>query len=671
MEEVKTRVALIACLCAFAFQSHAQEYNGAFRQPASTDTDRIIVKWKAGSESVRQQKLQQLAAKSGTGLHDQGKISARLDVLRLERRLSGQALWETIRTLSSDPNVEFVAPDLRRYVHTLPNDPLVSNQWYLLGTEVSALRAESAWDVTTGSAGTVVAVLDTGVRFDHPDLLAASASGKLLPGYDFVSGETSSSFVGANDGDGRDANPIDPGDWVSESDRSALGFENCELSDSSWHGTRVAGVIAAKTNNSAGMAGVSHNTWILPVRVMGKCGGRDSDIMAAMRWAAGLSVAGVPNNPYPAKVINLSLGGSGACTAAYQSVASELAERGVLVVASAGNEGGPVSAPANCAGVLGVTGVRHIGTKVGFSNLGPSIGIAAPGGNCVSTGAGQPCLFSIITATNLGSTVPTSSSYTDQFNFNVGTSFSAPMVSGTAALMHAVNAKLGTLQLIERLQQSAMPFPANPNLGTPTCHVPAGPGDIQNTECYCTTSTCGAGLLNASGAVNQAVRPVVSIQLPAIIAPGQNATLDAAASAASCNRTIASYEWTVVSSSGAQPALSSTNQPATTVQAPASGQFVLRVTVTDNTGAQDSAEVTVTSTSASTTATPLVDGAACPTPIVVSQTPNPNPNPTPPNPSTPSGGGGGGGGSFGLELLVIALLGRRKIKRCATASPRR
>jgi serine protease len=672
MGEVMKRTAVTICLCTLASYAAAQEYNGEFPRAQTTSADRIIVKWKNGTQAVSQQKMQQFSAKTGMALQKQGQIDARMDVLQLERRLSAQQLSEMIETLSADPAVEFAAPDLRRHVHTLPNDPLVSSQWYLLSTEVSALRAEPAWDVTMGSTGTVVAVLDTGVRYDHPDLLAASASGKLLPGYDFVSGETSSSFVGANDGNGRDADASDPGDWVSQSDLSAPGFGDCELSNSSWHGTRVAGVIAAKTNNTVGMAGASPNTWILPVRVMGKCGGRDSDIMAAARWAAGLSVAGVPDNPYPAKIINLSLGGSGTCTSAYQSVAAELAARGVLIVASAGNEGGAVSAPANCAGVLGVTGVRHIGTKVGFANLGPSVGIAAPGGNCVTTGGGQPCLFSIVTATDLGTTVPTTSSYTDQFNFNVGTSFSAPMVSGTAALMHAVNAKLGALELIERLQQSATPFPTNPNTGTtPTCHVPTTPTDIQDEECYCTTSTCGAGLLNANGAVNQAVRPATSIQLPAVIAPGQNVTLDASASAASCNRSIAGYEWSVVSSSGAQPALTSTNQPTTTVPAPASGEFVVRVTITDNTGAQDSADVTVTSTSASTTASPLVDGGACPTPITVSQTqdPPPSPAPTPPAPSAPSGGGGGGG-TIGWELLALAVFGSRRFKRLRPTSVR-
>ena len=114
----------------------------------------------------------------------------------------------------------------------------------------------------------------------------------------------------------------------------------------------------------------------MPVRVLGKCGGRDSDILEAMAWAGGIHVAGVPDNPYPAKIENLSLGSSGPCSAAYASVIGELAARGVLVVASAGNEGGPVGSPANCAGAAAVTGLRHVGTKVGFASLGPQVAVA-------------------------------------------------------------------------------------------------------------------------------------------------------------------------------------------------------------------------------------------------------------------------------------------------------
>ena len=162
---------------------------------------------------------------------------------------------------------------------------------------------------------------------------------------------------------------------------------------SSWHGTRVSSLIAALTNNAEGVAGTGWNTLILPVRVLGKCGGTDSDIIAGMRWAAGIPVPGAPINPTPARILNLSLGGSGACSAAYQAAVNEITARGVLVVVSVGNEGGAVASPANCAGVLGVAGIRHAGTKVGFSNLGPGTGIGAPGGNCVNPRRSRPAIL--------------------------------------------------------------------------------------------------------------------------------------------------------------------------------------------------------------------------------------------------------------------------------------
>lgn len=658
------KYALTACsVLVFAGPLAAQEYNGQFGAAVEQRTDRIIVKWKeSATTQSMQRKMQALKAGSQRDFSVHERVGPRMDVLRMRQIVTAGELDEMLERLNADPAIELASPDLRRKAHALPNDTLVNSQWYLLDEQVAALRAESAWDLTTGSSGTVVAVLDTGVRFEHPDLLRAAQGGKLLPGYDFVSGESTNTFLAANDGNGRDADPSDPGDWVSSTDLDKPTFENCKAERSSWHGTRVAGVIAAKTANNEGMAGVSWNTWILPVRVMGKCGGRDSDIMAAMRWAAGLEVPGVPTNPYPAKIINLSLGGSGTCTSAYQNVASELAARGVLIVASAGNDSGAVSAPANCSGVLGVAGVRHVGTKVGFSNLGPSVDIAAPGGNCVSIGGG--CLFSIITATNLGETTPQGSGYTDQANFNVGTSFSAPLVAGTAALMHAANARLGVQHLIRRIKQGAMPFPPNPDPASiPTCRVPE-PGEIQDVECSCTTETCGAGLLSAHGAIAQALRPAAAVAISGVVAPGQTVTLDAGASAAACNRQISSFSWSIVSPTTDPPALSSTEQSVTTLQVPAAGEILVRVTVTDDQGNQDAADVVVGPTSASSNAAPLVEGTACPATITVAQEPAPAPDPTPPPSSSPTPSprppGSGGGGHVGWEVLLLGLLLARR-----------
>jgi serine protease len=270
----------------------------------------------------------------------------------------------------------------------VPSDSLYNSQWYLQSTQPSGIRADGAWDTTVGSAGTVIAVLDTGVRFNHPDLGHAEQGGKLLAGYDFIDGESSTSFLVANDGNGRDADPSDPGDWIDTGDQQKSAFAGCPLSDSSWHGTRVSGIIGALTDNGIGMAGINWNAWVLPVRVLGKCGGFDSDIIAGMRWAAGLSVSGVPDNPHPANIINMSLGADGDCPAPYVDVVNELSARGVVVMVAAGNDGTAVDSPANCPGVMAVVGLRHAGTKVGFSSLGLDAGIGAPGGNCINTAPG-------------------------------------------------------------------------------------------------------------------------------------------------------------------------------------------------------------------------------------------------------------------------------------------
>ena len=637
----------------------AGEYNGAFARHEMAATDRVIIKWRATAETsiagedVRD-RVTRLATATGVRLRAIRQVAPRLELLRLDQPLSAAALEQTLAELAGDPAVEYAVADQRRWPHAIPSDALFSGQWFLQTDQPAAIRASTAWDTTTGSNGSVVAVLDTGVRFEHPDLARAEQAGKLLPGYDFIADNAGSVAI-ANDGDGRDADPSDPGDWVDANDIQDPEFIDCALTDSSWHGTRVSGIVGARTNNGIGVAGEAWDAWILPMRVLGKCGGFDSDIISAMRWAAGLTVSGTPANPYPAKVLNLSLGSASACPQSYVDVVAELANRGVLVVASAGNDGSVVNAPANCPGVLAVGAIRHVGTKVGFSSLGPLVGISAPGGNCVTVQPGDPCQFSIDTTINTGSTGPLNSSYTDQFNFNVGTSFSAPIVAGAAALMHAVNARLGPALLIARLKSAAaaFPVPATPPTGG-TCHVPMGPSDIQIAECVCTTSTCGAGMLDASAAVAAALRPIVSIALPATVTAGQNVSLDGNASAAACNRGVSSFEWTIAPGSGGSPVIMGANQAVATVLAPTSESFTLRLTVTDSSGAQDFADVTVTPSSAATTAIAPLAGNACPTPITVQQSP-------PGGGGGGGGSGGGGGGTLALELFALAvMLARRR-----------
>jgi serine protease len=380
----------------------------------------------------------------------------------------------------------------------------------------------------------------------------------------------------------------------------------------------VAGILGAITDNATGIAGLTWNSWILPVRALGKCGGDDSDIESAMLWAAGIHVDGVPDNPYPAKIENLSIGAPGGCPASYQDVVDQLTQLGVLIVVSAGNDGGPVSAPANCPGVAAIAGLRQAGTKVGYSNLGPEIALGAPAGNCGTIVPGAPCLYSLDTTYNLGTTTPTTNGYTNQTNTNLGTSFSAPIVSGVAALMLSVNANLKSSELITRMQEGSQPFPQtsidNTSPSQPaSCHVPASSTDVQNVECICTLddSTCGTGMANAPGAVAAALRPIAAISVPATIMAGGNVVLQAAGSAAACNHTITGYQW--VSGDPAGHPVSSANAAATTVAAPTSGSFTVTLTVLDDAMPKrtDVASVTISPTAATTTAPSSAASSAC------------------------------------------------------------
>ena len=587
----------------------AQEQSGARRQPSSeadtAGTPRMLVKLRRSAAArgvVGADAAARVAARAGVRMRATRRVGGDLHMLEIEELVPGE---EALARLRADPDVEYAEPDRRRYLHAVPNDPQYTGQWYLqtISRGASALDAETGWDVTSGTAGVVVAVLDTGVRFDHPDLMRAAFGGRLLPGYDFVASSTA-----ANDGDGRDADPSDPGDWVSAAETSTT-FRGCSAVNSSWHGTRVSGIIAARANNSEGIAGVTWAPWVLPVRVVGKCGGFDSDILAALRWAAGLHVDGVPDNPYPANVVNLSLGSVGPCPASYTDVIAEVVAAGTLVVASAGNEGGPVASPANCPGVAAIAGVRHVGTKVGYSSLGREVALSAPAGNCVNTNGG-PCLFSIDTTSNAGDTAPSTHIYTDQLNFTVGTSFSSPMVAGVAALMLSVNGNLQPEQAIARLKEgAATPFPKSPDASVPTCHVPVSRFDIQNGECNCTTDTCGAGMANIPGALKAALRPIAAVAVTGAFAPGSNIALSGLGSAAACGHAIARHEWASLAPGG--PGITGTDPAVAVVVVPATGSYRLRLTVTDDAGRQDEADVTVTPTAASTAAPSAAGTDAC------------------------------------------------------------
>lgn len=559
--------------------------NAIAEQPASEQ--RIIVKWKTNQGRSQAQAFAETSDRvrvlAGVELQSGRQIDSRREVVRFDKELSIVGFRAALETLRTQANVEYAVTDERRHALLVPNDSNFSGQWYLQSTEPAAINAQATWDVanvTAQSANVTVAVIDTG-KLDHPDLAT-----KYFTGYDFVSGETGGTFLTANDDDGRDSDPSDPGDWIDEDDLQKTLFEDCDESPSSWHGTRVGGIIGAIPNNGVGITGTGWNAKLLPVRAIGKCGGWDSDILAATEWAAGLSVAGAPANAHPAKIINLSLGGSGTCNAAYADTVGRVRNAGALIVASAGNDGGPVNAPANCSGVIGVAGLRNAGTKVGFSSLGSGVAIAAPAGNCVNTSGA--CLFSIDTTSNTGTTTPGTNSYTDQYSYNVGTSFSAPIVSGTLALMFAANPGLSAEMAQSRLLASATAFPATANLEN--CHVPAGSDDLQESECNCTTSTCGTGMVNALKAAQFATQSLVAfIRGASTAGVNQQIVLDGTGSSTLGTGPL-SYAWSATSGTLSSPSTTSTifTAPAT------AGTSIVTLTVSDGVNTPATHDFTIT-----------------------------------------------------------------------------
>lgn len=465
------------------------------------------------------------------------------------------------RLMRDGDNVELAEPD--RIMHpsaVTPNDPGYAHQWHYMTPTPSiagGANLPNAWSITTGSAAVTVAVLDTGYR-QHVDM------GAVLPGYDFIS-----DVAIANDGDGRDADAQDPGDWITAAENASGIFQGCKVERSSWHGTHVAGTIAALMNNSIGVTGVAPNVKILPVRVLGKCGGYTSDIIDGMRWAAGIAVAGTPANPYPAQVLNMSFGIAGTCSSALQSAVAEVIGAGKVIVAATGNDGAAaIGEPANCTGVIAVTAHAIDGDHAEYANAGPETTISAPGGGCgadntlnnACTAGNSPGVYSLV---NTGLTTPSADSYVAY----QGTSMAAPHVTGVAALMFSLNLSLTPAQLKAYLQSSARPHPAGS-----TC-ISKYPGK------------CGAGLLDAQQALNAVIAPppVVTLgDIPTVVAPNTTVTLTGSA-VAGAGRNLESYRWTQQTGPVAV-AITGANTANAYFTAPPTGTYSFMLTATDNGG---------------------------------------------------------------------------------------
>lgn len=549
-------------------------------------------------------------AQTGMAVRSHRDLGSGHHVIHFERPQRRSQALEQLRTLQRHPDVLYAEPDeLMRPLAVFtgaPNDQdYAAKQWYFQSSIVhaGASNMQAAWGLTTGSASVVVAVLDTGI-LAHSDL-----QGRYLPGYDFVTNDIEGGVAFANDGNGQDGDPTDPGDWISASESQAIGSDNrgnplCDVTDSSWHGTFVAGMVGASSNNGIGIAGANWVSPILPVRVAGKCGAYASNIIDGMRWAAGLAVSGVPNNALAnkARVINVSFGGSGSCGLAYQAAVDEIIAAGSLIVVAAGNEYGAVSRPGNCKGVMTVAAARHDGLKANYSNFGSEVAILAPGGSAEQSYVrGTPQIaypgLQLWSTSNTGKTRPVSDTYIG----NAGTSFAAPLVAGVASLMLSVNSALSVEDLMARIKASARPHVRIESLfdqvlkATTQLYETGAlvDGKLTIGTSNCTSTTCGAGLLDAAAALAAAAMPAVNIVAPSAAPYGLTITLDGSASGAALGASLTRYSW--VQMGGIPVTLENSNTAIAKIKIPASSsQMSFKLEVTDSLGRSSSKTIEVT-----------------------------------------------------------------------------
>ena len=440
-----TLAAATAVALSTAFAASAADRIDTSALQAGGSYDRFIVKYRDGSAEYsnaasRVQSLSRTAKSRAMSMQSLLRLSVDADVIKASRKLDRAGAEALMRDIAANPNVEYIQLDALMHPLFTPNDTqYASGQWDFFEA-TGGMNLPLAWDKSTGS-GVVVAVIDTGY-VDHTDLNA-----NILQGYDFISDASI-----AADGNGRDSDAHDPGD--------ASGGQN-----SSWHGTHVAGTVAAVTNNAKGVAGVAFNAKVVPARVLGKGGGFTSDIVDAITWASGGAVSGVPTNANPAEVINMSLGGTGACDSASQNAINGAVGRGTVVVVAAGNDNVNVSNanPANCNNVVAVAATDRNGARASFSNFGAGIDVSAPG-------------VSILSTRNAGTTTPGAENY----SLLSGTSMSSPHVAGLAALIMAAAAKTPA-EVESILKSTARPLPGACSGG------------------------CGAGIVDSLAAVNAAL----------------------------------------------------------------------------------------------------------------------------------------------------------------------
>lgn len=418
-------------------------------------------------------------AKLGTGLRVRRQLIDDVWVIDLPAPTTYIKALEVARALVMAGVATDADPDMPTTRDLSPNDPafVQGAQWALMDPFTSlsqGIQMERVWDLTQGDPNLVIAVVDTGV-LPHPEFAS-----RLLPGYTFVTNPANS-----RDGLAWHAGGSDPGDWN--------GAGECgpgrPATTSSWHGTHVAGTIGAAGNNGQGTAGINWRSRILPVRVLGTCGGSTSDILTGMLWAAGIAVPGAPINSTPARVINMSLGGAGTCTTQYQGLVNRVLAKGSLVVAAAGNEStlADLRVPGSCLGLSTVGATGPTGDRAPYSNVSFSMDISAPGGDIARFGNGG----GIYSTYNAGSTAP--AGYTTKSL--QGTSMAAPHVSGVASLMLSVNPSLTPADL--KALMALLPTPFSPSS-------------------LCNLSVCGAGIVNATSSVALAGLAALLVSAPVV-----------------------------------------------------------------------------------------------------------------------------------------------------------
>ncbi|WP_419533987.1 S8 family peptidase [Endozoicomonas sp.] len=453
MKLLLTRTVLAATLFipAFILQAEVDNYRLLLQR-----TDQVIVHFKEKPTEARALAfIKQGVTHGGYGV----AAGKRQEVLEIGATLDIEDVKVLAEGLEDDPQVEFAEPDLLMQTMKVPNDPLYNEQWHYFEFK-AGMNLPPAWDISVGSSKNVIAILDTGIT-EHSEI-----SSRVLFGYDMIADPWM-----ANDGDGVDNDPRDPGDSLQPG-ACGKSFGNpipANVRKSSWHGTHVAGTIAANTNDNKGLSGVTWYDRVLIVRVLGRCGGYTSWIADGIRWAAGLPVYGLPINPNPANVINLSLGGTSlVCSQTYQDAIDEVVAAGVTVVVAAGNEQRNVAltTPANCKNVITVGAINRSGNRSWYSNYGTGIDIMAPGGETHFPGNGILSLY------NSGLKSPLAESRKEL----QGTSMAAPHISGLIALSYEVNPNLTPAERKKILKETARPFASDSN---------------------CSTFRCGAGIADA------------------------------------------------------------------------------------------------------------------------------------------------------------------------------